>query len=168
MKSSAKPKVKNCPACNGHGTVNGATACPMCDGNGQVVSQPFRQPFAYVVNAIVAANGNLLATKQISSESDFEWVATVATYTSANLTVQFTDGSSTQFTDNPINIALFAGTAQLPFLVALGSEPYVFGGGSVISMTFQDSSGAQNTVQLVMWGFKLIKDTPQNSSSAKS
>ena len=158
-----------CPTCNASGSHpnNPGLACPLCLGAGQVESSDERQPWAYIFIPInvstsgqVPANGTSIATKQISAESDFEWVFTMAVATAiTQLTVLFFDQTSgIKFMSDPINLSLWAGTGQLPFTAWVGGQPYTFGAMTSLEMDFTDFSGSnQNNVQVVLWGFKILR-----------
>jgi hypothetical protein len=173
-----------CPACKGKRVVatssgGGAMTCPMCEGQGTVESTPTRQPYWYVFNpgqnnptsgaapGTVPASGTATADTQISSESDFELVFIMAYRTSPLLTVYFTD-SELKFMNAPVLIDLFAGNGGLPFSVWIGGEPYVFGAQSQLEMDFQDSSGATNTCQVILWGYKLINQQQGANSPGRA
>jgi hypothetical protein len=180
--SSSTPTTQSCPACDGTGvaqTVNGQMTCGLCGGAGQVESSETRQPFGYVFNpnqqsqtgssisvpGTVTANGTALAVKQIDPSSDFEWVFTVANFTSNQLLVYLRD-DTINFTSDPVLLNLFAGTAQQPFPVWVGGQPYVFGARSVLEFTLTDQSGSNNTGQIVLWGFKILKRSQGANSTA--
>lgn len=174
--------TQTCPACQGSGavtTVNGTMTCGLCGGAGEVESSETRQPFAYVFNpnqqsqtgsptstpGTVPANGTALAIKQIDPSSDFEWVFTMASFTSSSLLVYFKD-DTINFTSDPVLLNLFAGTAQLPFPVWIGGQPYVFGARSVLEFDLTDTSGQNNTGQIILWGFKILKRSQGANSTA--
>jgi hypothetical protein len=174
--------TQTCPACGGSGvaqTVSGAVTCGLCGGAGEVESSEARQPFAYVFNpnqqsqtgspvstpGTVPASGTALAIKQIDPSSDFEWVFTVASFTSPQLLVYLRD-DTINFTSDPVLLSLFAGTAQLPFPVWIGGKPYVFGAKSVLEFTLTDQSGAANTGQIVLWGYKILKRSQGANATA--
>jgi hypothetical protein len=126
-------------------------------GNTQQAPQvlpPLRVPFEYVVNAVVPLNGNVPVSLQIQQDADFEWVFRIASRTDPRLTVDVSDGATgRKYTLAPVNIDNFAGSAQLPFPLV---EPFIIARATSITFTFTDSSGAQNTVQLVLSGYKLF------------
>jgi len=125
------------------------------------VLPPLRIPFDYVVNAIVPANAGqpggpaaFVVSLQVQQDSDFEWVFTVGTSTSPSGDVNVSDGATGRNLMNaPVNYANYFGTAQLPFPLV---EPYIIARSTAVNFSFRDSSGAQNTVQLVLRGFKLF------------
>ncbi len=163
-------KAMVCPACNGTRMIPNPAmggrmqVCPLCEGRGNVLEQPIRVPYDYPVGGVVGALGVLTPTLQIQQDADFEWVWTVATRTAAGLTVQVEDAATgRRLMSAPINIDNFAGTAQLPFPLV---EPYIVARTSNLNWTFTDTSGAPNTVQLVLRGYKLFpQQAPEQGSS---
>jgi hypothetical protein len=139
---------------------NGGAASPA----GAAPAPPLRVEFEYVVNAIVPAGGNLSQSLQIQQDADFEWVFRIASRTDPRVTVDVSDGATgRKFNSAPVNIDNYAGTAQLPFPLV---EPPIIARSSSINFTFVDSSGAQNTVQLVLSGYKLFPQAnPAQGSS---
>lgn len=114
---------------------------------------PLRVPFDYVIDAVVPLNGTMTVIRQFDEDADFEWVMTVATRTDPRMTVQVMDSATGRaLVSNPVNIDNFAGTALLPFPLV---EPYVIARSSSLRFVFVESSGAQNTVQIVLRGYKL-------------
>jgi hypothetical protein len=114
---------------------------------------PLRVPFDYVIDSVVPLNGTTTVPRQFDEDADFEWVMTVATRTDPRMTVQLTDSATGRvLTSNPVNIDNFAGTAALPFPLV---EPYVIARSSSMRFVFAETSGAQNTVQIVLRGYKL-------------
>jgi hypothetical protein len=99
-------------------------------------------------------NGNLPVSLQIQQDADFEWVFRVATRTDPRVTIDVSDGATgRKYTSAPVNIDNYAGTAALPFPLV---EPFIIARATSINFAFQDSSGAQNTVQFVLSGYKLF------------
>lgn len=136
-----------------------------------VVAPPLRIPFDYVINAVVAANAGQaggpaanIQVLQIQQDADFEWIFTVGTSTSPSGDINMQDGATGRaLMSAPVNFANFFGTAQLPFPLV---EPYIIARSTAVNFTFRDASGAQNTVQLVLRGYKLFPQaTPAQGSS---
>jgi hypothetical protein len=119
------------------------------------VLPPLRIPFDYVVNAVVPANSpGFPVSLQIQQDADFEWVFTVGTSTSPLGDVSVEDGATgRKLNSAAVNFPNFFGTAQLPFPLV---EPYVIARSTSLNFTFRDTSAAQNTVQLVLRGYKLF------------
>jgi len=114
---------------------------------------PLRVPFDYVIDSVVPLNAATNVPRQFDEDADFEWVMTVASRTDPRLTVEVIDGATGRvLMSNPVNIDNFAGTAALPWPLV---EPYVIARSSLLRFRFVESSGAQNTVQLVLRGYKL-------------
>jgi hypothetical protein len=128
------------------------------------VLPPLRVPFEYVVNAVVPANGNVPVSLQVQQDADFEWVFRIASRTDPRVTVDVSDGATgRKYTLVPVNIDNFCGTAQLPFPLV---EPFIIARATSINFTFQDSSAAQNTVQLILSGYKLFPQKNPAQGSA--
>lgn len=133
-----------------------------------------RQFFSYVVDAAVAGNASATAQFSILSDADFEawWIK--ASRTSNLLKVLMEESAtSRQFIGqsatatgafNGINIDLWAGTAQNGAAWPL-AVPYIMPATRNYKLTFTDSSGSTNNVEVVFDGFKLWP-TPQGAASA--
>ncbi len=129
------------------------------------VLPPLRIPFDYVINAVVPANSTgFPVSLQIQQDADFEWVFTVGTRTSPLADVDIKDGATGRSLNSaPVNVDNFMGTAQLPFPLV---EPYIIARSTAINFTFRDTSAAQNTIQLVLRGYKLFpQGNPAQGSS---
>lgn len=129
------------------------------------VPPPLRIPFDYVVNAVVPANSNgFNVSLQIQQDADFEIVFLTGSHTSPLADVAMQDGATGRnFSNAPVNVDNFFGTAQLPFPLV---EPYIIARSSSVNFTFRDTSGAQNTIQLVLRGYKLFpQGNPAQGSS---
>ncbi len=129
------------------------------------VLPPLRIPFDYVVNAVVPLNSTgFPVSLQIQQDADFEIVFLVGTRTSPLADVAMSDGATGRsFSNNPVNVDNFFGTAQLPFPLV---EPYIVARSTSLNFTFRDTSGAQNTIQLVLRGYKLFpQQNPAQGSS---
>jgi len=126
---------------------------------------PLRIPFDYVVNAIVPANSAGFAVSlQIQQDADFEIVFLVGTRTSPLADVQMSDGATGRsFSNAPVNVDNFFGTAQLPFPLV---EPYIIARSTSVNFTFRDTSAAQNTIQVVLKGYKLFPQQNPAQGSA--
>lgn len=149
----------NCQSCGGRGVLNNAKGqaqvCPNCGGTGQKPPSVLRVPFDYAFpSAVLTANQQGLQDPLVFDfDADFEQVWWVANSTGL-YSVQITDRSANrQLSNAPVNGENFAGTAQVPFPLV---EPYVWARASAALGVFNDRSGAGNTVQLVMRGFKLF------------
>jgi hypothetical protein len=158
----AQATKQPCRTCGGRGAVTNAArqtqTCPNCSGSGTQPQQVYRVVFDYVFPSLTLAalaSGN--SVLQMQADADFEWVFVVASRTGP-YTVQIQDGSTGRYLSNsPINDVNFAGTAQLPFPLV---EPYLLARSSSIQAAITDTSGAGNTIQLVLRGYKLF---PQNA-----
>ena len=149
-----------CPTCNGSGQVyNSQTGrqsnCPTCGGTGKIAVTLADLPFWYPVNVtLTALQANLAASITVDNDADFEWRWIVAASTGI-FSVELTD----RFTSRPLNtpgVPIFgeniAGTAQLPFILP---KPYLIRRTSTIALKFTDRSGAGNTVQFALIGYKI-------------
>ncbi len=168
-----------CDKCKGQGLLHNGQQlqkCPMCEGSGTAQLTPARIPVWYnVPTQAIGALATVPFTLQINQNADFEWVFTMATWTSALLNVSLTDGSTgraitqAQNTQNqsgvgvcPIN--LFAGpNAGSPFPLL---EPYVLARATSVQFYFTDLSGATNTLNLVLQGFQLVPQNAMQQGSA--
>lgn len=116
--------------------------------------------FDYVLNAVVnpaaAAPPQPLANQQLNGDGDydFEWHELVGSRTSALLTVAMRDATDAGklFQNAPVNIDNWLGTAQLPHVIV----PQFLIKRFNLSFDFVDTSGAANTVQLALRGYKLV------------
>lgn len=157
-----------CPSCNGSGLVmNGRgqkQLCPNCGGSGTKQAPVIRVPFDYVFpNAVLTANQQGLQDPLVFDfDADFEHLWTVANSTGL-YSVTITDRSANrQLSNAPINGENFAGTAALPFPLV---EPYVWARSAAALASFNDRSGAGNTIQLVFRGYKLYPAQAQQQGS---
>lgn len=129
------------------------------------VLPPLRIPFDYVVNAVVPLNSTgFPVSLQIQQDADFEIVFIVGSRTSPLADVQMSDGATGRsFSNAPVNVDNFFGTAQLPFPLV---EPYIIARSTSVNFSFRDTSGAQNTIQVVLRGYKLFpQQNPAQGSS---
>lgn len=127
---------------------------------------PLRIPFDYVVNAVVPANSaGFPVSLQIQQDADFEIVFLVGTRTDPRADVTMADGATGRnFMNNAaVNVDNFFGTAQLPFPLV---EPYIVARSGSLNFVFRDTSAAQNTIQLVLRGYKLFPQQNPAQGSA--
>jgi|MicForSoiPHH12_O_1018301.scaffolds.fasta_scaffold00101_2 hypothetical protein len=112
--------------------------------------------FHYIANFTFAGNGTIAQTIQIDSDADFQLLMLLADYTSALATVNVTEGGSggLSWMSAPVNIDLFAGSAQLPF--PAGLIPQLLPKKRVYNISIVNTSGAANTIQISFWGYKLF------------
>lgn len=127
-----------------------------------------RQFFSYVLDYVVPASSVQSPTQlQILSDADFEWWWLLASRTSNLLKVLMKEqatgrdfiGTTASATSGPatfngINIDNWAGTAQATAAFPL-AVPYIMPATRVYTLLWTDSSGENNTVELVFSGFKL-------------
>lgn len=162
-------KMNTCPACHGRRWMpNSKTGepceCPICYGNG-VREPPYdRLPFWYVINVnngvALGANASIDGALQIEPRADFEAVAFVATSTGIFRT-SLRDASGRTYQNDGARIAGAAalvdnanqwGTAQDPFYFL---APFILPMRTNLQHTFEDTSGAPNTIQAALAGFEL-------------
>lgn len=120
-------------------------------------------PFWYPINVVLTANqAGVNGTVTIDNDADFELREILASSTGVfqiSLVDRFTSRplmptnvlnnlNTNIFGINSVNIF---GTAQLPFILPI---PYMLLRASTIQATFLDTSGAGNTIQVVLWGYK--------------
>jgi len=134
----------------------------------QIDDQFERQYFSYVLDRGVPASAvqdpNQL---QILSDADFEWWWILALHADNRLKVLMKEAATGRdfisttasavagaATFNGINIDLWAGTALATAAFPL-AVPYIMPATRVYSLLFTDTSGGNNTVELVFSGFKL-------------
>jgi hypothetical protein len=127
-----------------------------------------RQFFEYVLDRVVPANAVQDPTQmQILSDADFEWWWNKANRTSNLLKLLMKEaGTGRDFigttasavagaaTFNGIFIDNWAGTAAANASFPL-AVPYIMPSTRTYTFLFTDTSGAPNTVQIVLSGFKL-------------
>jgi hypothetical protein len=160
----AQAKQQVCKGCGGRGQVTNASrqtqTCPNCNGSGSQPQSVYRVIFDYVFPSItLGALASGSSVLQIQFDADFEWIWIVASRTGP-FTIQMQDGSTGRyFSNSPINDVNFAGTAQLPFPLV---EPYLLARSASIQAAVTDTSNAQNTIQLVLRGYKLF---PQSNGA---
>ncbi len=166
----AQAASQTCKICAGRGAVTNAArqtqVCPKCDGSGVTPQKVYRVFFDYVFPSVtLAANGNGPSVLQIQYDADFEWIWVVGSSTGA-FTVQLQDTSTGRnLSNSPVNSANFMGTAQLPFPLV---EPYLLARSTSVQANFADLSGAPNTIQLVLRGYKLFpQSAPQQGTAGQ-
>lgn len=120
-------------------------------------------PFWYPINVTLTANQSGIAGNVTTdNDADFELRELIASSTGA-FQIQLTD----RFTSRPllpanlvdntgaqvfgVNSVNLFGTAQLPFILPI---PYILLRQSTVVGSFKDLSGAPNTIQVVLWGYK--------------
>jgi hypothetical protein len=149
-----------CPACTGAGkltnTVTGKPVnCPLCNGQGTISSTGMGDlVFDYVFSPpqLTANEQGITATVNISNDYDFE-VTEIKASSTGLFSVQLQDQfRNTIISSAPINGENFSGTAQLPRVLF---KPWKLLRTSTVLATFNDRSGADNTIQLSLGGYKI-------------
>ncbi|HXU18968.1 MAG TPA: hypothetical protein VN788_00135 [Verrucomicrobiae bacterium] len=131
-----------------------ATAAPNVAPNGAAPGMYNDLLYFYPLNPpqLLANAVNIAAVVTIDNDSDFLWDRIIANSTglfSVTLTDRFT---SRPLMPSNINGENLAGTAQLPFWLPV---PYKLRRTSTIQASFNDRSGAPNTIQFVLVGRKI-------------
>lgn len=155
-----------CTTCGGRGiiaTPNGKAwqGCPNCSGTGQNAQDVIRVPWSLQFNVtLLTGQQNVPVVVQQDTDADFEWIYTTAVDLNADGTpalfsVTPQDLSTGRvLSSGPVNGELYAGTAQLPFVLP---EPYLIARGSAFKMTFNNrTTGQSSTLQLAIHGYKLF------------
>jgi hypothetical protein len=115
------------------------------------VDAPFVVPF----NAVIPANTNVPNLRRdVPTDADFIWRATVADVQTGAYSVQFSDSQGYQFSDGLIHYLNLSASAIAP--AANGKEVVIPGGGK-IGIDILDLSGAENTIQILFKGVKRYK-----------
>jgi hypothetical protein len=120
-------------------------------------------PFWYLINVTLTANQSGIAGNVTTdNDADFELRELIATST-GSFQIQLVDRFTSRplipqnLTDNlgnivfGVNSASIFGTGQLPFILPI---PYILLRQSTVAGLFKDTSGAGNTIQLALWGYK--------------
>jgi hypothetical protein len=153
---------QTCPACGGQAMVaNPRTGqplkCPVCQGTAQISSELTDQLFWYLFSPpqLTANQLGVLNTITIDNDADFRirWLIVSST---GLFSVEIKDlyAGGAPWMPTPVNGENFAGTAQLPFVLP---KPYPVYKGSSLQAKFNDRSGAPNTIQLCLVGYKIDK-----------
>jgi hypothetical protein len=148
----------------------------MCDGQGQIQGQAGRRPAWYTIqllaNSTAPATTSVTGSIQILASEDFEWQFVMATYTDARLLITVIDNSSGKplvIAPNQnsnagiVPIALFAGNAQLPFPIR---PSYRMPKNNTLTIIITDQSGANNTLNLALYGNSVIEQGPAQTKAA--
>lgn len=120
-------------------------------------------PFWYPINVTLTANQSGIAGNVTTdNDADFELRELIASSTGA-FQIQLVDRFTSRpllpanLTDNlnnqvfGVNSVNLFGTAQLPFILPI---PYILLRQSTVAGSFKDLSGAGNTIQVILWGYK--------------
>lgn len=154
--------AQTCPACRGAAMVANAAngnpmKCPVCQGTAMISADLTDQLFWYLFSPpqLTANQLGVLSTFTVDNDADFRirWIIANSTgLFSVEIKDLYAGGSP--WMPNPVNGENFAGTAQLPFVLP---KPYPVYRGSSLQAKFNDRSGAPNTIQLAMVGYKIDK-----------
>lgn len=112
--------------------------------------------FDYLVNFPFAASATINTQLTIDSDADFQMIWLVGSRDNAAVTVQVTEGGAggLGWSNLPVNIDNFLGSAQLPF--PIGLIPQLLPKKRVYQFALVNTSGGANNVQLVFRGYKLF------------
>jgi hypothetical protein len=158
--------AQTCPTCGGRGAVANAQTgspelCPNCNGQGSIAvgtdDLPFWYPFLPIgqTSLVVAGSSTANAVVTIDNDSDFMWDRIVGTSTglfAVWLRDRFTARPLMPQQNVPIQSPNIMGTGQLPFWL---SKPYLLRRTSTVEGVFTDLSGASNTIQFCLMGYKV-------------
>jgi|ERR1700739_2619998 len=159
-----------CPSCGGRGAVSNALTgspekCPLCQGTTKISPGLTDQLFWYSLNPaqLTSLQQGVLATVTIDNDADFEWRWIIASSTGLFSVTLQDNYAASPLMAGAINGENVAGTAQLPFVLP---KPYPLYRTSTLKGSFNDRSGAPNTIQFLLVGYKLDKlpSGPQSSS----
>lgn len=156
----------NCPTCGGAGAVSNAVTgspepCPNCQDyitgtQGLDYRYVFAQSPQNPAPFIIAANAtNQGASVGIQNDSDFlcdRYIASATGLFSVYLTDQYSARPLSPSQNIPIYGENIAGTAQLPYWLP---KPWLIKRTSTVQGYFNDRSGAPNTIQFLLAGYKL-------------
>jgi hypothetical protein len=168
-----------CPSCHGQGVLRGAGGwnqqCPNCGGSGSRDTSS-RRFFDYVFPTVLMTPGqvNVTQTLELMGDVPFEiyWIVASSILANGNAglwSVYVLDSTGYPWTPSqqtPVFGECFAGTAQLPFRLP---EPYTLAKNASLQGIFTERSnvgGQNNTLQLVMRGYKLYPSASQTHGRA--
>jgi hypothetical protein len=152
--------LQTCPTCSGAGAVQNVKTgqgqqCPACAGNGIVSGGFDDQDFWYPINPtqLTANQLGVIATVTVDNDADFLCDRFIASSTGLFSMILLDKFRSRPFSPAAINGENFAGTAQLPLWLP---NPFIIRRNAVMQGTFNDRSGAPNTIQFLLVGRKLL------------
>jgi hypothetical protein len=153
---------QTCPACGGRGAVANAQTgnpvkCPVCQGTAQIAGDLTDQLFWYLLSPpqLSANQQGVLTTVTIDGDADFRVRWLIASSTGLfSLELKDLYAGGAPWMPSAVNGENFAGTAQLPFVLP---KPYPLYRLSSVQAKFNDRSGAPNTIQLCLVGYKVDK-----------
>ncbi len=92
--------------------------------------------------------------RDVPTDADFIWRATVANVQTGAYSVQFKDSQGYEFSDGLIHYLNLSASAIAP---AVNGKEIVIPAGGNIGIAILDLSGAENTIQLLFLGVKRYK-----------
>lgn len=158
-----KTSKTRCPKCHGSGALsyNGqVNACGQCGGAGSVSRQEI-SPFDYVFEYTIGAAGTASISVQILSY-DFllKWLVAYTATPTDKLQVQ--DNNQLYWSNAPLQLQNFAGSAQLPFPV---QPNVVLEKNTILTINLTGTNG--DTGEIVFRGINL-SDQPAAATSSSS
>lgn len=110
--------------------------------------------FAYSILSVIGANATGVGAVNIQGDSDFLITKITGRSTSPSYRLRITDTAcGWQFSDDFVDSANLVGTAQQPNVLL---HPQLVLANSALLVDFQDTSGSENTIELVVEGVKLF------------
>ena len=160
----------NCLSCRGRGAVSdgeGVSRCPRCGGAGRAPMRVRRAAYDYAFPLVALMNSGLLVDQsmQIGDDAPFEQIGWMIRFSPGNTTpnanvtpsLKIIDQSNGwRFSNDFIPAQCFG--SQQPFWAPLIPllVPYVWMPGAQAQVTFNDTDAVNDSVQLVMKGYKLF------------
>jgi hypothetical protein len=109
-------------------------------------------PFWYPINAVLTANQvGIRKIVQVDNDSEFEWRSLIATSTGLFSVVLTDNFIKRPLMPTPVNSENLVGTAQQPAFLPV---PRRLARTTIMQAEFTDRSGAGNTIQLCLAGYK--------------
>lgn len=117
-------------------------------------------PFWYPFNAVLTANqAGVRVPVQVDNDSDFQWRACIANSTGLFSVLLTNNFIKRPLMPTPVNGENIAGTAQQPGFLAV---PKRLARTTTMQAEFTDRSGAPNTIQFALWGYKKFSNAPDS------
>jgi hypothetical protein len=135
----------------------GVAKCPVCQGTGAISGDLTDQLFWYLFSPPQLAGNQqgVLSTITIDGDADFRVRWLVANSTGLfSLEIKDLFAGGAPWMPTPVNGENIFGTAQLPFVLP---KPYPLYRLSSVQAKFNDRSGAPNTIQACLIGYKIDK-----------
>ncbi|MCL6577983.1 MAG: hypothetical protein K6T73_01170 [Candidatus Bathyarchaeota archaeon] len=118
-----------------------------------VIDRLFLVPFNFTLDG--TANKVYADKYPLSKGFDFMWEVLNSNIPDVNITLQIKDEFVTEdFFSSPVRASLITGDGKQPFILP---RPYIFQGGTNISLTITDTPGTNATIQTVFIGYKVTR-----------